>query len=97
MEFIYWKWTKKEEVIKTKREREILVESTIEHAINTPNFDTTKNKREECSERISNRKWIIQRNINPYVNQNNYIDDLTAQNEFLRPKDSNDKKNISLS
>jgi len=97
MEFIYWKWTKKEEVIKTKRRREILVESKIEHKINTPNFDTTKNKREECSERISNRKWIIQRNINPYINQNNYINDLSAQNEFLIPKDSNDKKNISLS
>ena len=95
MEFIYWKWTKKEEVIKTKRE--ILVESKIEHKINTPNFDTTKNKREECSERISNRKWIIQRNINPYINQKNYINDLSAQNEFLIPKDSNDKKNISLS
>ena len=95
MEFIYWKWTKKEEVIKTKRE--ILVESKIKHKINTPNFDTTKNKREECSERISNRKWVIQRNINPYINQNNYIDDLSAQNEFLIPKDSNDKKNISLS
>ena len=95
MEFIYWKWTKKEEVIKTNRE--ILVESKIENEINTPKFDTTKNKREECSERISNRKWIIQRNINPYMNQNNYINDLSAQNEFLIPKDSNDKKNISLS
>ena len=95
MNFIYWKWAKKEEVIKTKRE--IIVKSKIEHVINTPNFDTTKNKREECSERISNRKWVIQRNINPYLNQNNYINDLSAQNEFLIPKDSNDKKNISLS
>ena len=95
MNFIYWKWTKKEEVLKSRREN--LVKIKQDNTINTPDFDTTKNKREECAERISNRRWIIQRNINPYVNQNSYIDDLDAQNEFLRPKDSNDKKNISLS
>ena len=54
MNFIYWKWTKKEEVLKSRRES--LVKIKQDNTINTPDFDTTKNKREECAERISNRR-----------------------------------------
>ena len=95
MEYIYCKWTKLEEIIKSKRK--VAREKSKPEVIDTPPIVNLKNKREECCERISNREWIIQRNINPYLIQNNYINDLNAQNEFLIPKDSNYKENISLS
>jgi len=90
MNYIYWKWTKNGEIKKTKRDK-LPVENSKkkENTINTPEIDNTKNKREECCERLSNRKWVIQKSINPYLNGNNYINDLTTQNEFLIPKDSN--------
>ena len=90
MDYIYWKWTRNDGIVKTKRRNPPVENSKkIENTINTPEIDNTKNKREECCERLSNRKWVIQKSINPYLNGNNYINDLTSQNEFLIPKDSN--------
>tara|TARA_Y100000996_G_scaffold414369_1_gene405036 strand:- start:660 stop:953 length:294 start_codon:yes stop_codon:yes gene_type:complete len=96
MDYIYWKWTRNEKPTKTKREVPVEKPLEIKNTITTPEIDNIKNKREECCERISNREWVIQKNINPYLNGNNYINDLTAQNEFLIPKDSNFRKKISL-
>ena len=96
MDYIYWKWTRNDEIMKTKRENPA-VSKKMKNTINTPEIDNIKNKIEECCERISNREWVIQKSINPYLNGNNYINDLTAQNEFLIPKDSNFEKKISLS
>ena len=45
-------------------------------------------KRAECSERMSKREGVIQRNINPFL-KSDYIKDLENQDNFLRPKDSN--------
>ena len=97
MDYIYWKWTRNDEIMKTKRENPVAASKKMKNTINTPEIDNIKNKREECCERISNREWVIQKSINPYLNGNNYINDLTAQNEFLIPKDSNFEKKISLS
>ena len=97
MNYIYWKWTRNEGITKTIRQSPVENSTTIKNTIHTPEIDNTKNKREECCERISNREWVIQKSINPYLNGNNYINDLTAQNEFLIPKDSNFEKKISLS
>ena len=47
------------------------------------------NKRSVCNERISNRYMVIQTKINPFLSNNNYIDDLKIQDTLLRPKDSN--------
>ena len=43
------------------------------------------------SNRISNRDKIIQTHINPFMSNNNYIDDLNNFDNFLRPKMTNMK------
>ena len=43
------------------------------------------------SDRISNRDKIIQTSINPFMSNNNYIDDLNNFDNFLRPKMTNMK------
>ena len=50
------------------------------------------NKRELCSQRIANRDMVVRGGNNPFMVQNNYLDDLTNQDKFLRPQDSNYKK-----
>jgi len=54
--------------------------------------EESSNKRQVCNERISSRYMIIQTNINPYLHNNNYLKDLSVQDAFLRPKDSNIKE-----
>ena len=48
--------------------------------------------RPTISDRISNREKIIQTHINPFMSNNNYIDDLTNYDNFLRPKMSDSKQ-----
>ena len=43
------------------------------------------------SDRISNRDKIIQKHVNPFMSNNNYIDDLNNFDNFLRPKMTNMK------
>jgi len=43
------------------------------------------------SDRISNRDKIIQTHVNPFMSNNNYIDDLNNFDNFLRPKMTNMK------
>ena len=50
------------------------------------------NKRELCSKRIADRDMIVRGGNNPFMVENNYLDDLTNQDKFLRPQDSNYKK-----
>lgn len=49
--------------------------------------------REQSNDKLSHRAMIIQRNVNPYMINNDYNKDLEIQNRFLIPKDSNDKEN----
>jgi len=46
-------------------------------------------KRSLCNERISTRRMLIQSSVNPFLCDNDYIDDIAAQDKFLRPMDSN--------
>tara|TARA_B110000495_G_C22870414_1_gene507577 strand:- start:499 stop:813 length:315 start_codon:yes stop_codon:yes gene_type:complete len=103
MDYIYWKWTRNDGIKKTKRRNPPMENSKIDNTINTseldntintPEIDNTKNKRQECCERLSNRKLVIQKSINPYLNGNNYINDLNTQNKFLIPKDSNYRQKL---
>ena len=57
-------------------------------------FRMSSSKREEVSLKMHDREPMSQRNQNPYLVQNNYIDDLETQQSFLMPKNSNfsDKK-----
>ena len=43
---------------------------------------------------MASRDLIIQGLINPYLFENNYLDDINNQDRFLRPKDSNQKEKI---
>ena len=57
-------------------------------------FRMSSSKREEVNLKMHDREPMSQRNQNPYLVQNNYIDDLETQESFLIPKNSNfsDKK-----
>lgn len=57
-------------------------------------FRMSSSKREEVNLKMHDREPMSQRNQNPYLVQNNYIDDLETQESFLMPKNSNfsDKK-----
>lgn len=102
MQYVYWKWAKGATVEKTKRSHENntnkqsypqdVTKQISDRNVFNVNNDANKNAREECCERISNRELIIQKNVNPYLTNNNYIKDLDDQNDFLIPKDSNYKK-----
>jgi hypothetical protein len=56
----------------------------------------SSSKREEVNLKMHEREPISQRNQNPYLVQNNYLDDLEMQQSFLIPKNSNfnEKKNV---
>lgn len=102
MQYVYWKWAKDISVEKTKRAHKDITnkesyqpdisQHISNHNVFNVNNDAHKNTREECCERISNRELIIQKSVNPYLTNNNYIKDLDDQNDFLIPKDSNYKK-----
>ena len=57
-------------------------------------FRMSSSKREEANMKMNDRELISKRNQNPYLVQNNYIEDLETQQSFLIPKNSNfsDKK-----
>jgi len=49
------------------------------------------NKREEANHKLSERYLVGQTKQNPFMLDNNYIKDLTIQQNFLIPKNSNNK------
>ena len=57
-------------------------------------FRMSSSKREEVNLKMHDRELISQCSQNPYLVQNNYIEDLEMQQNFLIPKNSNfkDKK-----
>ena len=51
-------------------------------------FQKKENKRDNNNNKMLEREMIMQTNQNPFMMQNNYLDDLTIQDEFLKPKNS---------
>ena len=51
-------------------------------------FHKKENKREDNNNKMLEREMIMQTNQNPFMIKNNYVDDLTVQDEFLKPKNS---------
>jgi len=47
------------------------------------------NKKEISNNKMNERIMYSQINKNPFLLQNNYIDDLEIETKFLRPKNSN--------
>tara|TARA_B100001063_G_C16777748_1_gene567143 strand:- start:3293 stop:3646 length:354 start_codon:yes stop_codon:yes gene_type:complete len=56
--------------------------------------DTEKpeNDKQICNERLGGRERLIRTTINPFLTKSNYVNDLTVQDEFLRPKNSSYKE-----
>ena len=84
MSYKMWVWRKEGYEFKKSYRYKNDMKNEIELEIVKMNDD----KRAECSERISKREGVIQRNINPFL-KTDYLKDLENQDNFLRPKDSN--------
>ncbi len=54
--------------------------------------EKTYTKKELCDKRMASRDLAIQGLCNPFLYENNYLEDLNNQDTFLRPQDSNYKK-----
>mgnify|MGYP001351888706 CR=1 FL=1 len=89
-----WESKNKEEIFKTKREKHIIDmrEKNIEEELIQKHEKLHNNKKELSNQRMASRDLIIQGLINPYLFDNNYLDDINNQDKFLRPKDSNYNK-----
>lgn len=46
---------------------------------------TTSNKREELDYKIADRDLVQQRGFNPFLDNNNYVNDVTVRDQFLKP------------
>ena len=84
MSYKVWIWKKDNYEFKKSYRFKKDIKNEIEIEI----IKMNKDKRAECSERMSKREGVIQRNINPFL-KSDYIKDLENQDNFLRPKDSN--------
>jgi hypothetical protein len=45
----------------------------------------SSNKREELDTKIADRELVQQRGFNPFLSENNYIDDVSMRDKFLKP------------
>ena len=63
----------------------------IEEELVKKHEDAYGNKREICSRRLASRDMAIHGVINPFMFNNNYLEDLQNQDSYLRPQDSNIK------
>ena len=91
-QFYYWKWQKAEFPCAQKSTltgRDVDTEKLLEKT-ETAEDD---NKRALSNSRLANRHMLIRTKINPYMANNDYLHDLSVQDQFLRPKDSNVKQN----
>ena len=76
---------KKKEVIDMREKPPIEEELVKTH-------EKTYTKKELCDKRMASRDLAIQGLCNPFLYENNYLEDLNNQDTFLRPQDSNYKK-----
>ena len=58
-------------------------------SIDNQHFIIKSNKVEEQNKRLSIREIIPDKSINPFLVKTNYINDLTIQENFLIPQNSN--------
>jgi len=87
-QIIYWTWSKPGESLckSAKIVKEEIPEKKDE---NIKDQFVEQNKRELNYDKIASRQLMTSGNINPFHIKNNYADDISVQDSFLRPKDSN--------
>ena len=94
--YVIKKWESKnsEKYQKTERKKEIIDmrEKNIEEELIQKHEKIHNNKKELSNQRMASRDMIIQGLINPYLFDNDYINDINNQDKFLRPQDSNYKQ-----
>ena len=52
------------------------------------------NKREDTDKKLSERQMMSQVNMNPYLTNNTYVQDLCVHDQFMKPISTNCKENI---
>ena len=104
--YIYYKWSKNDEVLekslKKTINKDINKDANKDINKNTKDFfdyrSFSKNKEKDTNDksifndRLTGREKMIQTSINPFLSNNNYLSDLKTQNDFLRPKNSSYEK-----
>jgi hypothetical protein len=46
------------------------------------------NKREDLDLKIADRQLVQQRGFNPFLSENNYVDDVTVRDNYLKPQNT---------
>ena len=59
----------------------------LNQSLSTSGFKIS-NKREELDSKISGRELVQQIGYNPFLNQNNYVEDISVRDKFLTPINS---------
>jgi hypothetical protein len=54
-------------------------------------------KREDTDKKLSERQMMCQVNMNPYLTNNSYVQDLSVHDQFMKPISTNYKENIENS
>jgi hypothetical protein len=94
-DIIYWTWSKpgesllkSQKIVKENIQEEKEKEKEKEKETSEERF-VEQNKRELNYNKIAARHLMTKGNINPFHIKNNYVEDISVQDNFLRPKDSN--------
>jgi hypothetical protein len=77
---------------RTAYEQSLLSENDIWSIDGSVFIDKPLNKREDNYNKMSEREMFGQINQNPFLNQNNYLDDLMNQEKFLKPVSTSSEK-----
>jgi hypothetical protein len=51
-------------------------------------------KREDTDKKLSERQMMCQVNMNPYLTNNSYVQDLSVHDQFMKPMSTNYKENF---
>jgi len=69
-------------------------ETNSSFLINNETFVRGSNKREDTDNKLSERQMFAQVNMNPYLSNNNYLEDLNVRDTYLKPKSTIAEKEI---
>ena len=82
---------------RTAYEQSLLSENDIWSIDGSVFIDKPLNKREDNYNKMSEREMFGQINQNPFLVQNNYLDDLMNQEKFLKPMSTTSEKEKNTS
>ena len=82
---------------RTAYEQSLLSENDIWSIDGSVFIDKPLNKREDNYNKMSEREMFGQINQNPFLVQNNYLDDLMNQEKFLKPMSTSSEKEKNIS